>query len=295
MRESISAVPDAIPRPPRTRLRFSLTKLLFAMLVVAFFFACIGSYVKQALDRRNAVERLKTAGATITFSGIRSPWIDWLRPYAGDSFVTKARVVSFKRHGATPGPDAESMTRLMQHVSSLTELEYLLFDGQEVTDSGVRYVSRLKRLKGLHLERTCISDDGLACLEDLPQLESLRLDDTQVTDAGMGAVARLSRLNNLSLKGTAVTDQGVKALSGLTELQYLLLSDTQVSSAGLAHVSGLTQLELLDLENTQVTDDGLPHLRGIRSLSFLGLRGTRVSREKEQEMKEHWPRLLIVW
>ena len=104
-------------------------------------------------------------------------------------------------------------------------------EGRPITDEERRKVT------GLHLSVSDITNDGLAHLAGLENLQWLDLMNTQVGDAGL---AQLARLKNL---------------------QWLNLSDTQVGDAGLAHLTGLKNLQRLHLINTQVTDAGVAKLK----------------------------------
>jgi len=68
-------------------------------------------------------------------------------------------------------------------------------------------------LQRLHLERTGISDAGLAAIASLPELEYLNLYGTPVTDTGIAALQTLPRLKQLYVWQTKVTPAAVKALA----------------------------------------------------------------------------------
>ena len=62
--------------------------------------------------------------------------------------------------------------------------------GNDLTDSDLRHLQRLKSLKERDLESSKITDSGLIYLAGLSRLTVLRLKQTQVTDDG---VAKLKR------------------------------------------------------------------------------------------------------
>ncbi len=61
----------------------------------------------------------------------------------------------------------------------------------------------------LHLEKTKVTDAGLAHLKPLANLEYLNLYSTEISDAGLAHLESLSKLKSLYLWQTKVTDAGV--------------------------------------------------------------------------------------
>src|SRR4051794_11406337 len=94
----------------------------------------------------------------------------------------------------------------------------LVFSEDELTDTGLKELTRFKSLKGLFLYKS------------------------QVTDAGLKELASLKGLEELSLADTAVTDAGLKELSALANLHYLDLSFTRVTGASMRDLIGLKNL-----------------------------------------------------
>ena len=73
-------------------------------------------------------------------------------------------------------------------------------------------VAQLSNLTRLHLDRTSVTDEGLAELQSLTQLEYLNLYGTKVTDAGVGHLAKLANLRQLYVWRTKVTPEGIARL-----------------------------------------------------------------------------------
>ena len=106
-----------------------------------------------------------------------------------------------------------------------------------------------------------MGDQGLRALSGL-DLRGLALDSTRVTDDGLRHLAGLHRLDWLRLSRARVTDDGLRHLTQLESLQRLELQETEVTDAGLAHLRRLTSLKFIDLYGTR----GLPfHVGGIRT------------------------------
>ena len=119
----------------------------------------------------------------------------------------------------------------------------------------------LTKLKVLWLEKTRVTDEGLAYLKGLTDLYFLMLAQTKVTDSGLAHLSELKKLEVLWLADTRVTDAGLVQLQGLPNLSDLRLGGTRVSDAGLAHLKGKTSLNILTLDNTKVTGAGIADLQ----------------------------------
>ena len=65
-------------------------------------------------------------------------------------------------------------------------------------------------------------------------LERLHLEKTKITDAGLAHLKDLGNLEYLNLYGTAVTDAGLEHLKGLKNLKKLYVWQSQVTDAGIA-------------------------------------------------------------
>lgn len=291
---------------PRRRrfLQFSLKTLLLLTFAVAV--SC--AWFKAKLDRK---ERERTAIAEIRKNGGTAghvwrqwppgPWsIDmkippgpkWLRKRLGDDFFSDVVAVSVSGDQIT----AEWLT----HLEPLTEMTVAHFTWTRITNDGVRYMTRFKKITELRLDRT-VTDDGLACLKEFPELkhlnlsgcsgvsdaalvhlkeittlEALWLDETSVTDAGLVHLEGLSNLRDLNLRDTAVTDAGLHHLKGLAALERLWLVGTPTSDAGLPCLTSLSNLKEF-WSGDGVTDAGLVHLEGLSNLRKLGISGPGVT------------------
>jgi hypothetical protein len=70
----------------------------------------------------------------------------------------------------------------------------------------------MRKLKGLYLSKTQITDTGIGYLKNLDQLEQLLLAETKITDKGLEHLAGLSKLKYLNLKKTSVSKTALKTL-----------------------------------------------------------------------------------
>ncbi len=93
-----------------------------------------------------------------------------------------------------------------------TKLLRINFSKTEITDAGLKTLSRMQGLEQVRLASPKISDDGLAALENLSQLRFLHLLDMPITDAALTHLYGLKKLESLYLDGTRVTDSGIEQL-----------------------------------------------------------------------------------
>jgi beta-lactamase regulating signal transducer with metallopeptidase domain len=141
-------------------------------------------------------------------------------------------------------------------------------------------------LVALGLQRTEVTDAGLAHIQDMKRLGDLDLCDTQISDAGLVHLKRLSALGSLSLIRTKVTDAGMKHLTPLKNLYMLILTQTAVTDKGLVHLGDFPKLRTLILGQTSITDEGLRHLRTLTSVNHIRLNGTGISDQGLEHLKQ---------
>jgi hypothetical protein len=129
------------------------------------------------------------------------------------------------------GQMTDAMLEDLSRIEHLTALE--LGGSRNVTDIGVRHLTRMSRLRHLDLSGTGVTDQGLEALRTLPELETVSLAWTRVTDAGTAQLSSCERLTSVNLQGTATGDGAVRALAGKTRLCQLRTGNG-VTDAGLA-------------------------------------------------------------
>jgi hypothetical protein len=171
------------------------------------------------------------------------------------------------------GEDRIKQGRLFERVVEVS------LNGTAVSDTELRYLSRLIHLRKLLLAKTAVTDAGLIHLGRLTELRVLCLNRTAVTDAGLDYLNRLPNIKSLYLKGTAVTGSSFVTTSGFADLELLILSETNVTDAGLAGLSRLTNLRFLQLEDqledAAITANGMKELK--RALPNCNIRRWRIT------------------
>jgi hypothetical protein len=103
----------------------------------------------------------------------------------------------------------------------------------------------------------------------IQSLEMLNLDRTSVTDFGLAQIRGLHNLVELTAKGLAISNS--PPLDGMTKLIALDLGHTDIAYL---NTSDLLSLELLDLRATRVNDDSLTIMSPMPKLKTLEIGGT---------------------
>ena len=67
-------------------------------------------------------------------------------------------------------------------IDGLPNLEQIQLSGSNITDDQLRVVSSARHLRGIGLDDTAITDEGLKHLEGLPMLETIQAEGTSITD-----------------------------------------------------------------------------------------------------------------
>ena len=107
----------------------------------------------------------------------------------------------------------------LQHLSGLTALEYLDFQGSRVDDHGVAALKDMRELRMLYLggvkgtKKNTISDASLKELLTMTKLEHLGLSNTQITEGGAKSLIALPVLKQLMLESPALNEQAREKLT----------------------------------------------------------------------------------
>lgn len=167
---------------------------------------------------------------------------------------------------------------ILERLSFLKELRSLELGDTNIRDNDCDALASLSFIECLSLEKTSISDQGLAKLSKHKKLKILNLDDTEfVTDHGLQLLSQIESLQEISLSRTAISDEGLAKLSNFKTLRKLNLDSTSITDRGIAHLSQLDDLEELSLDGTPISDIGLSKLRKLRKLRVLRLNNTLIT------------------
>lgn len=162
-------------------------------------------------------------------------------------------------------------------LSGLSELEWLLIDGESLTDESLVHLGRLPKLRHLGVIPAGFRGESGASsllpvtLEVLYITTRRGLDDRFVT-----ALPPLPNLRHLHLRETWITDAALPKIGTFRALRELDLGNMELSDAGIAHLADLRRIEELDLDGSPITDIGFATLSKLASLEVLALVGTAV-------------------
>ena len=175
----------------------------------------------------------------------------------------------------------------MASLSSISDLEALRIQRSSISDEGLAYLKPMRSLKEIVLQMggprdpssSSLTDTGLAHLSQIKSLESIKLYQPDFTDRGLKHLSELDKLRCLVIPNSSnFTDQGFSHLAKLQSLEELYIGCHGVTDAGINHIAGLTSLKDLTLFNADsMTNKGLAKLTSLKSLNRLSLWAPRVT------------------
>jgi WD40 repeat protein/Leucine-rich repeat (LRR) protein len=139
--------------------------------------------------------------------------------------------------GGTPVKPIKRLANLPAGPLSIVDVSFFKVRGP--VDPDLPLIAHMSRLRRIDLDRTAITDAGVASLKDLKSLEILWLRGTKVSDAGLAHIAGLSNLTFISLDNTAITDDGLKHIEKLGNLRLLNLNSTGVTAEGVKKLQAI--------------------------------------------------------
>jgi hypothetical protein len=145
------------------------------------------------------------------------------------------------------------------------QLETLRLNHDQITDSGLAELTKLKSLKTLELRHTRISDTGLKTIAKIVSLTKLTLDETKITDAGLTYLQSMPALEMLFLSRDHVTKNSVKALMHLPRLKLVNLLETDMDKEGT-----LSLIKKLGVHGVMWVPKGLIQIEKVRELRETG-------------------------
>ncbi len=102
----------------------------------------------------------------------------------------------------------------LAEIATLSQLRVLIIPEAQVTDAGVIAVEKLTRLESLDLsDNPRLTDKAAAHVRALLRLENLFLNKTGLTDKGLAELKPLEGLRDLTVAGTKVTAKAAEAFA----------------------------------------------------------------------------------
>jgi Leucine-rich repeat (LRR) protein len=173
------------------------------------------------------------------------------------------------------------LDRHLTNIADLTEIEELYLGGPTMTDQALVHLTKMTKLKKLHLSQSNVTGSGLANLVGLTQIEELDMENTHICDAGLVHVGKMPNLRKLNISSNPltkkVTDAGLAHLKNLRSLEELLLPWGGLTDAGLSHLAGLTLLKKLDIGGEGIADKGITVLANMTHIENLSIAGENIT------------------
>ena len=101
------------------------------------------------------------------------------------------------------------------HLSPLADIQNLSeldLGNTQITEAGLKHISKANSLTKLSLANTAIDDAGMKQIEGLTNLMSINLYNTKVTDAGLAILKNMKFLRKVYAWQSGVTEQGADEL-----------------------------------------------------------------------------------
>jgi hypothetical protein len=102
----------------------------------------------------------------------------------------------------------------LTEITGCAQLRVLIMPEAQVTDAGLKAVEKLPRLETLDVsDNPRVTDKAAAAIKTLARLENLYLNKTGLTDKGLAELRPLEALRDLTVAGTKVTATAAEAFA----------------------------------------------------------------------------------
>lgn len=235
--------------------------------------------------RLRQLKRLRLADSDIT-----DTWIPHLQ-----------YLVNLKELEITSGTIKDTGMKVFSKFENLEFLHVESDDNDGCSDEGLRYLSKLKKLRHLVMNSKWVTGRGIQQIARMPSLEIVAISEAQVDSAAINAfrghpnlkvlnldhcsgeleddafesIGTMKRLRILNLP-CSLSHQKLRCLKQIPNLGYLCLGSFkkgQLTDSDFEELSQLKELRVLMLEDVRITNSALDHLSRLTWLRFLRLRG----------------------
>lgn len=187
----------------KQRAQFGLGTLLAMILVLALPCAWVANEMHKAKPQQELAQSVERDGG----------WLIYDRRYQYDEYLHQRWLLAlFGRdyfldiaHVILDNGD------LVDKLRVLPQLKSVCFR-PNATDSDLKNLNHFPQLEWIDLNKSQITNDGLAYLADLPKLESIYLDGTNVTDDGLMQLSKFRSLKCVRVNFAIVTKDGITRL-----------------------------------------------------------------------------------
>ncbi len=156
----------------------------------------------------------------------------------------------------------------MIHVRGLVNLRLLRFYAADgITDLGLRRLSGLSRLRGLIINRSQVTGQGLVALSRMQAMDQLMFLGSRIEN--LQALRPMTKLSGLFVTKSPLDDAGFSPVAEMASLLHVELDDTWVTDAGFQALVGLAKLRKVSLKGCPITDEGAAAFQQARPLVVL--------------------------
>jgi Leucine Rich repeat len=254
----------------RRWFQFSLRTFL---IVVTLLAASLGYVSMRAREQKEAVARINELGGSFQYD-----YQIGSNPRLIPAGLKMSSTTQAWQVGSNPRSSPAGWPWLRKFVGNefFQDVVFVKLDGTQVCDADLFVIGKLRRIKTLSLNRTGVSDQGLAGISGMSRLSYLGLMQTEVTAAG---IRQLRPSRNGSIVMLENTSVGNEALPNLSGCAHLGLDGTAITSQGLRQLTHFKNLSVLSIQRTAVDDAAVPYLCQVTTLERLNVTGTRISGE----------------
>lgn len=227
------------------------------------------SYGRKQIQQDERIRRIYTQSA-----GLSHLMMDHHDMTYRDGFIRYLKQIYQGRDRITSLPEAiqENFTTIDQEYTHFLRiddqqlvsrnipadtLDSLCLGQTNVTNAGLKQLSKQRQLEWLDLAKLPVRKSGLEFIATTTSLRQVSFDQCpHVDDAVLEIVKQNRDLEELDLTATAITDEGFAALAGLPKLQVLWIGKTQLTDASVPILVSLPALTTLDCAGTSISSQG---------------------------------------
>jgi len=180
----------------------------------------------------------------------------------------------------------------MSYLPGLPGLEWLEIGGGSVNGAGLENLKNCTALRRLYVHDLDLAGDPLEWLSNLKNLEALSLQRTRI-NAGALKNLKSPGLTVLNLSGDDITDDDMDQVAALAGLEVLALAGTKITGAGIAKLEGMKGLNELNIMNCAVVDSDLESFLSMPNLRIVYAAGCNLSDMAIQGVVYRFPMLAI--
>jgi hypothetical protein len=131
-------------------------------------------------------------------------------------------------------------------VAKCLNIEYIWADQSAIVDADVARLTGLRKLKGINLGDTKITDDALTSLGQIRSLEDVCIGNTKVTPTGLAHLKDLKQLRLLTLGPLNLGESGMESIASHEELRDLTIDVRGAGGGAVPHLGKLAPLKKLE-------------------------------------------------